>query len=390
LDEKPRPPSPFEESKPSAEDLEARWRMAMEAVTEAPRSPEVLLHAAGLAEQMGRKTEAYAYYHKAITLDPTKAFLIPKLRQNAVTPEQQQEATKIAKRPASFARALDDVFAYPFRGGGIGILILGAVFVYGCRLLFQYNTLIPFVSFLAGGLITAYLSMFYVDVCTSTATGSEDLPEWPDPVRFREFLLDWSKLATASFVSFLPVIAAFALLTVYVIQNLPAKQAEPPPAYSTYFVDSKGFITPTPAAKRVPAPVAAPQASVEDLIPPGVRAALALIVVAGGFVSLLGLAYLPMATLVNCVYGHPFACFNPVFILRSMFAAPKNYAICVLGYFGTAFLVGVLEAVAALPKVFLFTGVAIVMLEIYGLTVQMRILGVFYRMNQSKLRWMSD
>ncbi len=387
MDDPAKPASPLG-SGPSPEEMETKWRNAMDAVTEAPQSPDVLLHAASLAEQMGRKPEAYGYYLKAIRIDPSKSFLIGKLRQNAATPEQREEAARLAKRPTSFARALDDVFVYPFRGGGVGILLLGAVFVWGTRLLFQYNPFVPLISIAVGALVTAYLSMFYVDVCTSTATGSEDLPEWPDLVRFREFLLDWTKLATASLAAFLPIVIAGTLLVVVIVQNLPKAPPQPPPAYSGYFVDGRGFIRPSPGARPVPREAVRP--SLDEVLPPGVRAAAVLILVGGGVFTLLGLAYLPMATLANCVYGHPFACFNPVFIGRSMFAAPGNYAICVVAYFGTTILYGVLEILAAGLGLFLFTGLPVVLVELYCVTVQMRILGVFYRMNQSKLGWMGD
>lgn len=389
--DEPLPPKPaFGESAPSPEEMETKWRHALDAVTESPRSPEVLLHAAGVAEQMGRKPEAFTYYHKAISLDPTKAFLIPKLRHNATTPEQQQEAARLARRPTSFGRALDDVLIYPFRGGGVGILIVGAIFLFGARLLFKYNPFVPAISFLAIGAIGAYLSMFYVDVCTSTANGSEDLPEWPDPVRFREFFTDWAKLFTAGVVAFVPILAAGVTLGIYVAKHWPPDPPALTQAYSAYFTDANQVIRRLPSATPVPPPVAAPRPTVSEVLPPKVKSSLPLMLAGTGVFALLGLVYLPMATLANCVYGHPFACFNPIFILRSMFADPKNYAICVVGYFGAAVLFGVLEAVAALPGLFLFSGVVVTLLELYGMTVQMRILGIFYRMNQAKLRWMSD
>jgi hypothetical protein len=390
LDEPLPPKTPFEDSRPSPEEMETKWRNAMDAVMEAPRSPEALLHAAALAEQMGRKGEAFTYYHKAILLDPGKAFLLPKLRQNAATPEQQQEATKLARRPTTFGRALDDVLVYPFRGGGIAILIVGAVFVFGARLLFKYNVFLPGLSVVAGAILGAYLSMFYVDVCNSTSTGSEDLPEWPDPVRFREFLLDWAKLFTAYLAAFLPIVGAVVALGIVVAQQVPPPEPALPAAYSSYYSDAELFIRRVPAAKEVPPPVTRPSPTLAERLPAGVKNSLAIVLAGAGVCFALGLVYLPMATLANCVYGHPFACLNPVFVFRSMFAAPKNYAVCVLAYFGTGILVILLEGVASFSGLFLFSGAVVCLIELYGMTVQMRILGIFYRMNQSKLRWMSD
>jgi hypothetical protein len=38
----------------------------------------------------------------------------------------------------------------------------------------------------------------------------------------------------------------------------------------------------------------------------------------------------------------------------------------------------------------LFTGIGLAFLELAGMTMLMRMLGLFYRMNQAKLGWMAD
>ncbi len=385
---KPAPAEPPKGSSP--EEAEARWREMMDAVSEQPRNPDVLVKAGQLSEQMGRRLEAYTYYHKAFEIDASKTFLVAKLRQYAGTPREVEETTRLSKRPATFARALDDVFSYPLRGSGLGILILGAIFVFGCRLLMQYN-IIPLVGTAVVVISTAFLMMFYADVCGSTANGSEDLPEWPDPTRFTGFVVDLAKFGIAGIVAFLPVILLCILL-------IPALLAAAP-AGGDFGEDwSPGNrVVPMPPGVRPANDDEGGGAYLADPVvahaPAGPKAAIGVVLafLAGCLVfGIVGLMYWPMAILANVIFGNPFACINPVFILRSIRAAPKNYAICLLGFFGTAVLAGILETVSLLFGFFLFSGLVVTLIEIYAFTVQMRILGVFYRMNQSKLAWMAE
>jgi hypothetical protein len=385
----PPPPAeePPKEPPPPAEDLHFRWREMMDAVGEQPRNPDVLVRAGQLAEQMGRKLEVYTYYRKAFDIDPSRSNLIPKLRQYAPTPKEDEEVVRLARRPTTFARALDDVFIYPFRGSGAGILILGAIFIFGCRILAGYN-IIPLVGTAVMVIAGAFLMMFYVDVCGTTANGSDDLPEWPDPTRFSGFMIDWAKIWLAGAVAFLPVIVLCILVIPVLMATAPEPEMEdfgpslrpgaPVPAPAVPDDEDKGAY--------LADPVLAPARA-------GAKAALGVLVAfaAGCLVfGAAGLIYWPMAILANIVYGNPLACINPAFIFRSIRAAPKNYAICVLGFFGTVAIAGVLEAVSAAAGIFAFSGLLVTLIEIYAGAVQMRILGVFYRMNQAKLSWMTE
>ncbi len=388
-----------EPAKRSPEEMGARWQKMMQEVSDQPRDPDVLIRAGTLAEEMGRKAEAYIYLQKVSKLDPTKTFIVARMRRLASTPEQQKEVETLARRPASFGKALDDVFVYPLRGSGIGILILGAVFFYGLRLIITYQ-IFPLISWMVMSITAAYLSMFYVDVVNTTVTGSEDLPEWPDPVRFREFFMDWAKIGTAYVVAFLPVIVIVVVLFSYVlsrasgseefsdsefrpIQHIP-HQPRAAALEETELEDEP--TSPAPAAQP-PAPTrAAPTARPSS----GPVALLFVFLVPAGIFILLGFVYLPMGVLANCIYGHPMACINPFFIIRSIGVARKNYAICILAYFGVAVAAGILEVLARLPGIFLFSSALATLMEIYGGVVQMRILGIFYRMNQARLGWMSD
>jgi hypothetical protein len=119
-------------------------------------------------------------------------------------------------------------------------------------------------------------------------------------------------------------------------------------------------------------------------------AKLTLGLVGIGVLGLLGLVYLPMATLANVVMGSPFTCFNFPFIFRSIGAAPRNYLICLGCYFGISLLVGAVEFAVNVGGVIVLTGFAVGFLELYGMTMLMRLLGLFYRMNQARLGWLAD
>lgn len=396
---------PFEPAerapKLSPEEQEARWRRMMQEVSDAPQDVDVLIRAGSLAEETGRKAEAYVYFQKANRLDPEKRFLVARMRKLASTPEQQKEVEALSRRPSSFGKALDDVFIYPVRGSGIGILILGAVFFYGLRVIAHFN-LFPFISGMMLAIVGAYMSMFYVDVVNSTVTGSEDLPEWPDPSRLRELLLDWSKLAMAYLVSFLPVVLILGGLFAFTRSRDPGegefsetrrKQMEE--FLRQWRAEQQraaegGDPGKGPEGKGLPPSPRSPDRAPAPGSPPVSKAALAALLVPCGLFALLGFVYLPMAVLANCVFGHPLACVNPFFILRSIGLTRKDYAVCVLAYFGVAAAAVLLELLAALPRIFLFSSALATLVELYGGVVQMRILGIFYRMNQAKMRWMMD
>jgi hypothetical protein len=388
----PGAPSPADV--PPPENLEERWKEVIDTLSESPRDVDLLVKAGQLSEQLKRPLEAYTYYRKALTLDPTKGFLVPKMKLLAITPEQREEVTKISRRPTSFAASLNDIFKYPVKGKGLPILILGAIFLWIARALMVNG--IGRSGLTIGALAAAYMAMFYIDVCHTTVGGDDELPEWPDPLRFNEFFLDVLKFICATVSAFLPVI----LLLIFCLGSLISVLFSDPEEFRPPLVPAGPEIhrpavededdedsRPAPAASPAPAAPAAPEAR-----PPAPSLPLTLILALVGIVlfSLVGLLYVPMAKLVNVVMGSPWACFNYPFVVHSILATPKNYAICLAMYFGVSLVVGIAEVAVALADVIVFTGVGLAFLELYGMTVLMRLLGLFYRMNQAKLGWMAD
>lgn len=390
---KPGMPAP---SGPSQAELEERWKEVVDVLGESPRDVDLLIKAGDLSEQLNRRPEAYNYYHKALTLDPSKGFLVPKLKALATGPKQVEEVTKISKRPTSFTASLNGLFTYPVHGKGFFILVMGALLLWFARLLAAHS--LSMAGFTIAGIVTAYLCMFYIDVCHTTVGGEDHLPDWPDPLRLHEFGVDIGKFFVASIVSFLPVIILVVAFGATLwssgedphfipAKTLPAHGVRP--AHSEFDPDDDDDRKPA-TSSTTPAPATAPQ---PPPVAPSVDSKLGMqlvLVLAILVFIVVGLVYLPMAKLSNIVMGSPFTCLNFPFVFKSIGAAKQNYLICLGCYFGVTLVMGVAEFVVGRFQIILFTGLLLAFLELYGMTVLMRLLGLFYRMSQAKLGWMAD
>ena len=360
----------------------------MDVLAERPRDPDLLVKAGQISEQLDRRPEAWTYFHKALTLDPSKSFLISKLRGLAATDQQKEDVAKMSRRPVSFTASLSDIFKYPIRGKGLPILIMGALLMWLSRALAAHS--IGPWGLLIAAAVAAYMAMFYIDVCHTTVGGDDQLPEWPDPLRISEFGTDVGKFVCATFCAFLPVI----LIVIWLITSAPSADEDerfahrpqwaPPAATAPASGDDEdAALTPAPATAPAP-PTPAPEPVSKE------AAKLLLGLIGIGVFGVVGLVYLPMATLANVVMGSPFACFNFPFVFRSIGASSRNYLICLLCYFGVWFLLGAVEYLVHVAGVLMLTGFAMAFVELYGMTMLMRLLGLFYRMNQAKLGWMAD
>jgi hypothetical protein len=386
------PGSPSPADIPSREQLEERWKEVVDTLTESPRNVDLLVKAGQISEQLQRPLEAYTYFQKALTLDPSKAFLVSKLKALAVTPEQKEEVVRISRRPASFEASLREIFKYPVRGKGLPVLIIGAIFLWIARALMVNGIGRSGVTIAA--LAAAYMAMFYIDVCHTTVGGDDELPDWPDPLRLNEFIVDVAKFFCATLAAFLPVVG----LVVFLVSSLASSSGEDempavllPPLHAlphpVQSADEEEPGHPAPVPASVPAaPVPPPRPAPSSSFPLAAILALAGIVLFG----IVGLIYLPMAKLSNVVMGSPWTCFNYPFVVHSIIATPRNYAICLACYFGISVVVGIAEVAVRMANVIVFTGCALAFLELYGMTVLMRLLGLFYRMNQAKLGWLAD
>lgn len=372
------------------QDLEERWKDVVEVLTERPRDVNLLVRAGELSEQLNRRPEAYNYFHKALTLDPSKSYLVSRLQALAGTPAQRDEVTKISRRPVSFTAGLPGVFKYPLKGKGLPILLMGALLLWVGRALASRG--IGTSGLTIAAVISAYMAMFYIDVCHSTVGGDDELPEWPDPLRLHEFGLDVGKFLCATVVSFLPVLvilfiagSAFFSATPEDLEAMTEPVVPASPAAADPDDDETPAPVPAPAEAPKPVPVRPPRPEISPLAGTLILSVIGIVVF-----GIVGLVYLPMATLTNVVMGSPFTCFNFPFVFRSIGAASKDYGICLAAYFVTSVVVFGAEVVVRAADVMVLTGFGLAFLELFGMTVLMRMLGLFYRMNQARLGWMAD
>jgi hypothetical protein len=100
--------------------------------------------------------------------------------------------------PPGFLGMLRDAAAYPLRGHGPVIIILGAIFLAFIHLLscsFRMRTAIFFAVFGAG-----YLAAYMFHIVEASANGKRKLPEWP------EFSNFWDSICVPFFQMLCPIV----------------------------------------------------------------------------------------------------------------------------------------------------------------------------------------
>ncbi len=75
---------------------------------------------------------------------------------------------------------ISDSLSYPFRGGGIFIMITGTI----TAMILQFATIVPLIGLLALVLFYGYFTAYYYQILQRTATGGDQEPEWPDLSEF--------------------------------------------------------------------------------------------------------------------------------------------------------------------------------------------------------------
>jgi len=335
----------------------ARYRETIQAVTDHARNIDFVLAAAEASTDIGYRYEAFLYYERAYTLDPGRTGLRQKLRQNAMTPEQQEKVARWEKLPPSFAHAIGDALYYPFRGAGFVMILFGAIILWGVEMMVQLSAF-PWASWTACLVLMGYLAAFNLRILGSTAIGEDDIPHWPDFTDLWSVAADFFKFWFAYLWSFIPLVVLGLVLLAYTIA-------------AAVDVGNMG-------------PGGGPS-------PEAVGVAILFMLCYGAFFGILGILYLPMATMANAIFNWPFACVNPAFILRSIWSAKFDYFLCTIGYFIIAILVGVPKVIAGLHWiVFLATLLPISFIVMYGTVVQMRLLGLFFRYNQGRMGWLIE
>jgi hypothetical protein len=329
--------------------LESEFQGLIADVADAPRDVALLIRAGTTAYEIGRRPEAFLYLSRALELDLSKKSLLPKIRECA-RPEEMKRVEELARRPSSFALSLVDLLAYPFRGPGLGMMIIGAIFFYGVRVVMAVN-FFPMIALFVGVVLYGYECMWFLDVFRHSSTWKEDLPQWPDLTCWTEFFIDWARVLSAQIVAFLPLI----IMTVYLVSLGGLSVA-----------DDLG------------------DSDVGSRWDPGFVVAIGIFYLVFGA---LGVLYLPMALMANAFFGSVWAAWNPAFVLKSAWQIRKEYLLCV-GVFAVTWVAAfIVEAVVIATQFIVFAGLLVTFIEIFVMVVQMRVLGLLYRSTQGRLGW---
>lgn len=114
----------------------------------------------------------------------------------------------------SFYAALPQAFTYPFKADGLVLLTAGTVFY----LILHYATFLSSVAGLIGLAATIILTVggggflfaYMKSIITTTAEGSDALPDWPDVGEWTEDLaVPFGQMISTVIFSFLPVVGLF-------------------------------------------------------------------------------------------------------------------------------------------------------------------------------------
>lgn len=246
-----------------------------------------------------------------------------------------------------------EAFAYPFRRGNAGVMILGAVvFTFPLLLL----AAVPLAGYLALALIVflvLYYSLFLQGILESSSLGKDSFPAWPDDIAGWSLLEKTFTILAPYVVSFAPLIALRCLfadfdelgremtgiLTMFLSGPLPYAPARVPPWFE---------------------PVSWGQA-------------------------VLGMLYLPMAILVWSFFGGN-SILNPVAVVRSAVRTGSAYLLLVVLLAALLFawwaIGGLLTALPAALRVVTST-----LALFYVLCVSMRLIGRHYFLHRAKLGW---
>lgn len=230
---------------------------------------------------------------------------------------------EVKQEQESFFALLPRVFFYPLKHGGLIALIAGVVFYVVIRFL----SFISFVGYALLLLALIYLCGFLVKVVSSSASGKDALPDWPDISQLGDEVvrpcLFW---VGTSIFCFAP---AFAYLYF----------ARPPDADS-------------------------------DLI--------------YWLLFVLGSAYFPMALLAVILFENPLA-LNPITVVRAIARVPLEY-VTALGILLVLSLMNWLfELLLVQVPVAGFALQALT--SLYLAVIEMRVLGLIYWCNRERLSW---
>ncbi len=222
-----------------------------------------------------------------------------------------------------FFRHLPDVIKYPLSGGGLFMLGVGAVFVTVLLFFSSYAFLVGVIGYVFVG---GYLASYLMKIVSHTADGEIDLPDWPDISDW------WDDIISPMFEMILVTLTSYLPLVAYIVYGV----------------------------------------STRDLSP---VAALALLII--------GTLYEPMALISMSIHRSARA-LNPVLLTPAILKVPKDYLIACSVLFLIFVLKWLFRYYVQIPLLGPFIDNFIML---YLLVVEMRILGLIYYTNRTKLGW---
>ncbi|KPJ59543.1 MAG: hypothetical protein AMJ42_01915 [Deltaproteobacteria bacterium DG_8] len=231
------------------------------------------------------------------------------------------ESDEQAVKP--FLEQLPGAFSYPFKGKGKILLISGAI-LFGITELILSLSLFKFIfMFFIGGYLIAYM----FNIIESSASGNEELPDWPD---FSDF---WGDIIRPMLLVFTTTLVCLSPAIIYLVR------------------------------------------SGQELSPTDPLLCIAIVA---------GLLYFPMGLLAVALFNRILA-LNPLLVVSSILKVPLEYLIaCVvlpLVYVASMFGEGLFGSITFLGHILSC------FFSLYFMMVEARILGLIYYANKNRLRW---
>jgi hypothetical protein len=251
----------------------------------------------------------------------------PKCGAGCVSVSEYQRLT--AQPPTNFFAYWREGFSYPLKKDGAFLLVCGTLvfsFLDGGRLILSHLRFVGFFGmayWLCLIMSVGYLFAFMQNIVQATSNGEEKMPDWPEISSFGDDL----------------VVPFYRFGIIWFL-----------------------------------------------CLGPGVAVQLLVSPLAGVPLMLLGLFCLPMAILTVCL-ADSIAGLNPIIIFSGIGKVPLPY-LTICGIF--LVIIAVVHGVQMLLE---WTGVPILptvistFISLYGITVEMRLLGLLYFTNKSKLAW---
>lgn len=239
-----------------------------------------------------------------------------------------QHRKAVAKETATFGSLLPTAFKYPLQQNGPAILLAGTIlftFLDFARMALQNFRIgtLGVAYWLAVIMSVGYLFAYMQNIIVASSGGEDNPPGWPEISGF------WDDV----------VLPCMRCITIWIVCG-----------------------------------------------GPGIAAMIFVSPIVGVMVLLLGLFCMPMAFLTVSL-ADSVAGLNPLLIFSSISKVPVPYLLACAFFLVILGLEAFCESIFRLTPIFIVPAVVGKFVSLYGLTVEMRILGLLYYSNKEKLSW---